>query len=101
MKKLLLAAAILMSSTAMAKTATINDCKFVEELAQVIMEARQSGASMSDMIEAADGHELSESLVVAAFEAPLMSGDKGKIKQVNIFKNKAFKVCFKAISQEI
>ena len=101
MKKLLLAVILLLAFNVNAKGATIKDCKFVEELAQVIMEARQSGAAMSDMIEAADGHELSESLVVAAFETPLMSGQKGKVKQINTFKNKAFKICFKSISQEI
>jgi len=100
MKKLLLAVTLLLAFNANAKL-TINGCKNLEEIAGVIMEVRQGGASMREMIEAADGDELAEILIVEAFDVPLMSSESGKNKKVEQFKNSVFKMCFKSISEKI
>ena len=100
MNKLLLVVTFLTAFNVSAKL-TINGCKNLEEIAGVIMEVRQGGASMREMIETADGDELAEILIVEAFDVPLMSSESGKNKKVEQFKNSVFKMCFKSISEKI
>ena len=100
MKKLLLAATLLLAFNASAKL-NIDNCYQLEELAGVIMEARQAGSTMGEMIKLADNHKLTEALVIDAFEVPLYETAEYKEREINKYKNTVFKMCFKSISQEI
>ena len=100
MKKLLLAVTLLLAFNASAKL-SIDNCYQLEELAGVIMEARQAGSTMGEMIKLADNHKLTEALVIDAFEVPLYETDEYKQREIDKYKNKVFKMCFQSIGEKI
>jgi hypothetical protein len=76
-------------------------CGSMGELAATIMENRQSGVSMATMMEAVPGEgnstsELSETLIISAFETPRYSTDQMQKRAVEEFRDEAYLSCVKA-----
>ena len=93
------AALILACGNAFAET---DYCKQVHGLAKIIMEARQAGVALPEMIKIAMSNENSEAmrslnktLTLAAYEEPQYSTEKMKAKTVTKFANTISLECYK------
>ena len=70
-------------------------CKEVYEIAVSVMNLRQSGVSMPDLMGWADGDDLSTLMVETAFETPLYSTDEFKERAVASYSEMFYKACRK------
>lgn len=78
------------------KQSDIDDCKVFGQMASVIMDLRQMGAKMSDLMKPdTDDAGLENSLIVEAFSTPQYQTDKGKKQAVHDFENQIFMECAK------
>lgn len=93
-KKLILVSALL-SFNAQANDDDFKKCKDIEGVAGLIMEMRQKGTPMSDMIKAANGDPLGKVLIIEAYDRPKYSTDQNKKDAVQRFKNIIFGTCIK------
>lgn len=96
-KKLILVSALL-SFGASAKVSEFDFCKSLENLAGTIMEKRQNGALMSDMINAVKGDELGTNLIIEAYSKHQYSTEKNKQAEIQKFKSRVFSACI--VSEE-
>lgn len=75
-------------------------CEVISRLAKSIMQARQSGVSMSEMMGIAardeDFKALAEALVIDAYDSPRYSTDGMKQRSIEDFENNVFLQCIKA-----
>ena len=95
MKTLTLILALAFTTPALAQTAS-ETCPPIGDLAESIMEARQSGAAMSDMMAVADGNEFVEGLVLTAFEAPRYTTPEFRRREIENFRNTIEAMCYSA-----
>ena len=70
-------------------------CKEVYEIAVSVMNLRQSGVSMPDLMGWADGDDLSTLMVETAFETPLYSTDEFKERAIASYSEMFYKACRK------
>jgi len=91
MKKLLLATLLTASCTAQA--ATHEQCKEISSLAGTIMQAKQRGVSLADLMSVKDEKGIIKPVALSAYKEPSYSGAKYKRKQVVEFKNKWYLIC--------
>ena len=70
-------------------------CKEVYETAVIVMNLRQSGVSMPDLMGWTDGDELSTLMVETAFETPLYSTDEFKERAIASYSEVFYKACRK------
>lgn len=89
MKKLALVALLL---TPFSAQADMEVCSALSALAETIMEARQDGMPMRDVLNMAEEHGLSV-MVHQAYVQPSMSSEEGKLRQRSEFGNKWMLVC--------
>jgi len=94
MKHLIFAAALLLTPLAHADQ---SHCERVGILATSIMEARQSGAPMSELMKIADGNKLLQLMVVQAYEEPRFSSDRYQQNATNDFRAEWELACYKAM----
>lgn len=76
-------------------------CESMSNLAGAIMEGRQAGRDMAEMMKAGSSNDpaivkLRESFIVAAFEEPRYSSEEYQQKATADFKNSVFLQCFKS-----
>lgn len=91
---------ILTSASARSQT---NDevCVLMAKHAETIMRSRQSGASLTGMLEIAHNTdypglaEIGRALVISAFEVPRFNSDEVKQQQINDFRDKVHLACIK------
>lgn len=81
-----------------------DNCRSMSVAAKSIMKARQDGASMADLIDAAEvnGGALAgviQGMIVLAYEKPGYSSAKFKEKASTDFANEAYLACAKALKQ--
>jgi hypothetical protein len=95
MKTLTLILALAFTTPALAQSAA-ETCPSLGELAESIMEARQSGASVSDMMAVAEGNEFVEGLVLTAFESPRYATPEFRIREIENFRNSIEALCYSA-----
>ena len=92
MKKLILIAALTLSTAVQANT-----CEEIENFARTIMDNRQSGVSLVSMIKVVKDHKLGKKMVIDAYESPIFNGKAYKDKTINEFANKWYMTCIKTI----
>lgn len=73
-------------------------CREISNLAESIMSNRQSGASMVQMMDIADGNGLAQSLVAAAYEEPRYSTPQYQQEAISDFRDQAYLECYRAVS---
>tara|TARA_R110000782_G_C14608426_1_gene391876 strand:- start:183 stop:479 length:297 start_codon:yes stop_codon:yes gene_type:complete len=94
MKTLLLATALLLSANVSAKT--YDQCKTVTSIAESVMKARQSGASLDQVMEVAVAQNMESDLtpiIMLAYDVPRYGTESYQAGAVNDFKSKILKVC--------
>lgn len=94
MKHLLLAATLLLSTSATA--ATYEQCKDLTAFAGALMTARQAGVSMDQVFEVAKEQGMDKSvdnMIILAYETPRYSTDSNKQGAINDFKSQILTAC--------
>ena len=69
-------------------------CQAVGSLAAQIMDHRQAGTSMSDLMAAAGHIELARLLIIEAYNIPRMSVPENQLREVQDFRNMAEAMCY-------
>lgn len=103
MKKIILAGittCFFWTNIAFAKTeSNLETCKTFEAMAEIIMNARQNGASMSGLYAkdygSKDKNEITRGLIKEAYEVPRFNSNISKKNAVLDFKNEKFRLCIK------
>jgi len=72
-------------------------CESVSGLAKSIMGARQSGVSISKIMQLANGSTLAESLIIAAYGKPSFSTEQYKEEVIREFSDEAYLSCIKTL----
>lgn len=98
MKKLITTAAIIaiMTTTTMAKENKVEVCKSYANLAETIMEHRQTGTPVFEMMEMASKTKvkaLAEHLIINAYDVHIFDTKKYQDKIIKQFKNDSFIKC--------
>lgn len=97
-----LLAAFLWSASLPAAAQTESDymelCREISTLAESIMSNRQSGTSIVQMMDIADGNGLAQSLVAAAYEEPRYSTPQYQAEAISDFRDQAYLECYRAVS---
>lgn len=93
-----------MKAEAVPKDEQVSDtafCKVVSDYARMVMESRQKGVAMADMIEISEkaspevGPALKK-MIVAAFEEPRMAVEVNQQRRIRDFENDAYLDCIKS-----
>ena len=98
MKNLITAAALTLSFTAFAEEAQTDVCDGLNRMARSIMNARQSGMEMRQLIEVVRGNEASEiaiEIIIRAYEMPRFSVEKNKQNAIKDFQNEIYLQCIR------
>ena len=98
MKKLLLTVATLLAVTSTAQADT-EECTFISESAELIMQLRQSNAPISGVLEAVKEVELLVELVIKAYETPRYNSEEYKADAVTDFSNLAMVTCLQSLKE--
>lgn len=72
-------------------------CKAVSTLAATVMEARQSGVSLSDVMDGVESGGLSEQMAMEAYDRPRFSTPEMQEETINEFGNNWYLRCAKAL----
>ena len=80
-----------MAATAQEEMAS---CEDIGALAQVIMENRQSGTRLSQMMEVADGNSLVVALLTDAYNEPRWTTQSNQDRAVENFRNDVELLCY-------
>lgn len=83
----------LLAVSPIAKSADVELCEQIQELAEVIMTARQDGAKLNDMMAASD-NRLAHEIVIDAYKEARYNTPQFKLKAVNEFSNKWVLGCY-------
>ena len=98
-KKLLLTAALL-AVTSTAKADRVDDlCNLVSKNASKIMELRQSGTTMKEVLDLVKGSELFKRLTVEAYSKPKYLSDSDKVQATAAFGNSVRLVCLETFGK--
>ena len=98
MKNLIIAAALTLSFTAFAEEPQTDVCDELNNLARSVMNARQSGMEMRQLIEVVRGNEASEvaiEIIIRAYEKPRYSVEKNKQNAIKDFQNEIYLQCIR------
>ena len=98
MKNLIIAAALTLSLTAFAEEAELDVCDEINNLAQSIMEARQSGVEMRQLIQIVRNNEIADfaiPIIIRAYEKPRFSVEKNKQNAIKDFQNEIYLQCIR------
>lgn len=71
-------------------------CSSASKFAETVMVERQNGRSMAELIEAAEGNDLLETIIISAYEEPRYGVENNKQQSVEDFRNKVYLQCAKA-----
>ena len=100
MKKLILAAALTLSFTAFAEESELDLCDELNNLARSVMNARQSGMEMRQLIQIVkenDAGELAIEIIIRAYEKPRFSVEKNKQNAIKDFQNEIYLQCIRSM----
>ena len=81
------------------KKSMVELCASSANLAKTIMEVRQNGGEMFKLLEVANGDELAEKIVIAAFDEPLYSTEEYKKRAAREFSNEVMLICMKSVNE--
>ena len=100
MKKLILAAALTLSFTAFAEEPEGDVCDQLNLLAESIMNARQSGVEMRELVRIFREGEMPDfiiPIVIQAYEMPRFSVERNKKIAIQDFKNAIYLECIRSM----
>lgn len=101
MRRLIIVLGVLLISISLqAKEDWRASCKVYAKLAYETMDARQSGISMVDMIEAAEGQSSIEQVITAAYEVPRYSTERYREQAIQDFTDKVYLGCVKKLQRK-
>ena len=69
------------------------DCDEMAQLAEVVMEARQNGASMRSIMEIAGDNQLARVIVIEAYDRSRFTTEEYKRMAINDFSNDVYQIC--------
>jgi hypothetical protein len=76
-------------------------CNGIEYFSRMVMEHRQMGTPMREVMELIDSKdEFINSVIMSAYEAPKYSTEKHKKEEVNNFADAYYLACLKGINQQ-
>jgi hypothetical protein len=94
MKALILAALLATAATAQAEETKPSDCAVLEVYARLVMDVRQGGASLKEVMNTIeDNDKFGRSIIIAAYSKPQYMTDTMKDKTINDFANSAYLEC--------
>ena len=76
------------------------DCEGMARIASIVMEKRQNGAAMSDIIKIVKGNSLAERMAVEAYEVRRFKAPIWQATEVADFRDKWYLDCYKATALE-
>ena len=99
MKKLIIAivATLLIATPSFAdntKEQVLGFCSTLSGLAELMMQARQAGASMEDNLKVAQALPLAEAILIEAYNSPRFHTEEAQNRAVQDFKNSIFVQCY-------
>ena len=95
-KALIVVSAFLgMTNLALAEPAKKTVCEITESVATLVMEARQLGASLSEMLKATDHPDWAVAIIIEAYEEPRWSTTKMQARAIVDFANEVMLACVK------
>jgi len=100
MKWTILAISILFSIPSSAKALTLEQCKDVAELAETIMEAKQTGVNPIELMKAVEKAPTGPMMLKDAYAGPFYNTDEYKQQAMRLFRDKWYITCLKAIDLE-
>ncbi len=74
-------------------------CAMYASLAESMMDAHQSGLSLSEALATTDSHKGARKIVVEAYDSPRYRTDDAKLRAVEKFRDSIHVRCLKEISQ--
>jgi hypothetical protein len=95
MKRIVLIAGLALSAP-LAHADEPVSCADVGKLAQTVMDSRQAGVTMSDMMDVVDGIKALQNLVRMAYDKPRMSTEEMMTRSAQDFRNEVEAVCYRA-----
>ena len=98
MKNIIIAAALTLSLTSFAEEPELDVCDELNNLARSVMNARQAGMEMRQLIEVVRGNEASEvaiEIIIRAYEMPRFSVEKNKQNAIKDFQNEIYLQCIR------
>ena len=98
MKNLIIAAALTLSLTAFAEEPKTDVCDQLNIMAELIMEMRQSGVEMRQLIRTVqddEARELTIEIIIRAYEKPRFSVEKNKQNAIKDFQNEIYLQCIR------
>ena len=96
MKKLLLISLLAFNANAEFTKEEEGLCKRLESVSAVVMQSRQEGIPMSEMIELAKGNATIISVIEDAFNEPRWSSSETITRAIQDFSNESYKLCYEA-----
>lgn len=96
--KHIIGAALLVAATAHAETVS-EQCSPVSQLAEKIMRARQSGISLLQLMEIANGNKIAEALVQDAFKQSRFSSEPFQDRAVQDFRERVEIECVRSVKR--
>lgn len=81
-------------ATPLAAETEDDNCKQLGVLAARIMEARQVGVPLSDMMEIVKGNDLLQALTIAAYQSSRFNTDAYRQEAITDFRNKVEVACY-------
>ncbi|TNE87039.1 MAG: hypothetical protein EP324_08175 [Gammaproteobacteria bacterium] len=73
--------------------ASDDNCNYSYELAHSVMEARQLGVPLPNLVKIADGNELMLALIEEAYSKPKYASEDYKTMKANDFANDVYLIC--------
>ena len=92
--------ALAMSAGVQANRSDTSVCNDLQELGYKIMELRQLGVPVSQVIAASDGNKTVNSIIISAYEEMQYNTKEYQIRASREFANKVYIECFKAVSKK-
>jgi len=93
MKKAILVIALLSSMPATAQVSEF--CKSITDISETIMEKRQDGVKMIDMLNLVKDNDAVRNIVIDAYDFPKFSIDENKREMVSVFSDRWLMACIK------
>jgi hypothetical protein len=72
-------------------------CTKASDLAEILMQSRQKGQSMSEAMALAKGNEVAERMVIAAYDIPRFNSEEIKTRTISDFRDKWYATCVREV----
>lgn len=89
-----------MSAGAQANRSNVGICNDLQDLGYKIMELRQSGVPVSQVMSASDGNQVVNAIIISAYEEMRYSTREFQVRASRDFADKIYLECFKTVSKK-